>query len=886
MKSIRFITLSGLSLLTLGLTGAAQAQTQTFKSRVSVSAMPTDETTDNGSDVLFEGMYGYKGVAGYRPDNRFFNIEGSATGTAPAGFYGFAAVQFDTQYLKNLLNAAYPTGYTVTGMYLSLSESNAAFTTPGNLLISFVKSEADVQPFGYAYAKTAQTADPYSATGNAEPFLEPGGSWTSTAGAAGQEQVEVFPFATTGAVNNAQLDLIPLYGVATGVPAVNNPSDPTGAHGTDLVNHFLGNNALTVVFNADPTTPKVAATYSASTRVSGTTQYYTPQLIVVAKAGSSVTQPPSIPTLAGVADDQKVTLTWTPSTGATSYTLYRSNASGAETSYKTGLGGTTFTDTGLTNGVTYYYKITASNSAGESGKSNEISATPFLNPPAAPVLTGSAATGLVQLNWTATAHAVTYTLYRSTTPGAEVSYKTNLSRTSLTDFGLTNGTTYYYQVTAVDAAGESVKSNELALTKISVSPFTALSANTGNDAADSDLLNEAMYAPFYNNGATHRNGSGGNFYLNVEGSGQGSATAMPPTLGKFDGYALTRFDTTNIKNQIAENFGAGVAYTTQAISLKLTENNQSFTHPGNILFNLTSDNTSEFGYKYADANQEQALDPFTSSDVLPNEELLEIYPFATTGTANQFSVDTVPLFGSAAIVNPTNPGAGTDLLAAFNNSANRLTFVARPQNADITAGTTTILATPLVGATWNAAAFTSGSTFVAQPQLVVVAVAAQVANTIAGTATYEGVAYPHTGGIALNPVTVTYYNPGDAHLPANVKGTQTITPSATNGSFSFTPTLSGKYDLDFKSAKSLSALVAGVDTSKSQTGVNFILPAGDANNDNFCDTSDFGVLVGVYGADSSVTGSGYDPAADFNYDGIVDTTDFGLLVGNYGAVGQ
>ena len=45
------------------------------------------------------------------------------------------------------------------------------------------------------------------------------------------------------------------------------------------------------------------------------------------------------------------------------------------------------TDTGLTNGVTYYYVVTAENTAGqESGNSSEASATPADVPPAAPLV--------------------------------------------------------------------------------------------------------------------------------------------------------------------------------------------------------------------------------------------------------------------------------------------------------------------------------------------------------------------------------------------------------------------------------------------------------------------------------------------------------------------
>ena len=594
---------------------------------------------------------------------------------------------------------------------------------------------------------------------------------------------------------------------------------------------FYATDAATLTNLVTVTDSGAAATFATLATAATNTAF---RGVEVLGAGVAVgPQIPAAPTLSAVADDQKVTLTWTASPGAASYSLYRSNSTGTETVYLTGLGGTSFTDTGLTNGTTYYYKVTASNAAGESPKSNEVSATPFLNPPAAPVLTASAATGLVQLSWTAPAHAVTYNLYRATATGAETSYKTGLTKTTFTDFGLTNGTTYYYQVTAVDAAGESVKSNEASAKKISVTPFIALSANSGNDAADSDLVNEGMYSTHY--GISHRASPN---YLNAEGVGQG-------VNGEYDGFFALRFDTTNIKNQIAENFG-GAAYNVQNISLKLTESNAAFTAPGNVIFNLTSDNTTEFGYKYADVNEEQTTDPFNAVSTLAGEELLEVYPFTTTGLTNQFAVDTIPLYGSSAIQNPTNAAAGTDLLTAFTASSNRLTFVARPQDSDITNGTTTIAATPLVAATYNGDAFLSGTTPVGQPQLAVVATAAPVV-TISGTATPEGFAFTPTPVLPLDPITVYYFAAGSsAHNLTNPLATQSVTINPANGAFSFTPIKSGSYDLEFKTAKSLSVLLSSVDTTVTKSGLILNLPAGDSDNNNMVDSSDFGTLIGAF----------------------------------------
>jgi len=86
---------------------------------------------------------------------------------------------------------------------------------------------------------------------------------------------------------------------------------------------------------------------------------------------------PSAPqNLQAAAGDGKVALTWSVSTGATSYTVYRHTAT--DSAYAS-IGTTTATqlsDTGVSNGVMYYYVVTASDSTGESGYSNEVTATP------------------------------------------------------------------------------------------------------------------------------------------------------------------------------------------------------------------------------------------------------------------------------------------------------------------------------------------------------------------------------------------------------------------------------------------------------------------------------------------------------------------------------
>ncbi len=88
---------------------------------------------------------------------------------------------------------------------------------------------------------------------------------------------------------------------------------------------------------------------------------------------------PAAPTgLSATAGTAQISLSWTGSSGATSYSIYRGTSAGGEstTAIATGVAGTTYTNTGLTNGTTYYYKVKAVSGGGTSGYSNEVSATP------------------------------------------------------------------------------------------------------------------------------------------------------------------------------------------------------------------------------------------------------------------------------------------------------------------------------------------------------------------------------------------------------------------------------------------------------------------------------------------------------------------------------
>jgi predicted phage tail protein len=126
-----------------------------------------------------------------------------------------------------------------------------------------------------------------------------------------------------------------------------------------------------------------------------------------------------------------------------------------------------WSDLGVAAGETWFYQVAAVNAVDTGARSNEVSATvPFPpDPPSAPTLSATAGNASVTLNWTAPtddggADVTNYEIYRSTTAGAAAYLTTVGDVQTFTDTGPTNGTTYYYQVAAINSAGTGARSNE------------------------------------------------------------------------------------------------------------------------------------------------------------------------------------------------------------------------------------------------------------------------------------------------------------------------------------------------------------------------------------------------------------------------------------------
>ncbi|MGO9230350.1 MAG: SBBP repeat-containing protein, partial [Bryobacteraceae bacterium] len=327
---------------------------------------------------------------------------------------------------------------------------------------------------------------------------------------AGQTQSLNLPIvnATQSSLAGAQNAFLAVYSVPAQASAPAAPTDLTAAAGNGSVTLNWTASSGATSYNVyrgtsagGESTTAIASgitssSYADSGLSNGTKYYY--KVAAVNSGGTSplsaeasATPEPSAPAaptgLTAAAGSGSVALSWTAPSGATSYSVYRGTSAGGEstTAIATGITATAYSDTGLTNGTTYYYKVAAVNSGGTSALSAETSATPEPSAPSAPTgLTATASSGSVTLNWTAPSGATSYNVYRGTSAGGEstTALATGITSASYSDSSVTSGTIYYYKVAAVNGSGTSALSAETSATPQPSAPSapTGLTATAGN----------------------------------------------------------------------------------------------------------------------------------------------------------------------------------------------------------------------------------------------------------------------------------------------------------------------------------------------------------------------------------------------------------------------
>ena len=268
--------------------------------------------------------------------------------------------------------------------------------------------------------------------------------------------------------------------------------------------------------------------------------------------GATVPGAPTTP--AATAGDASATVTWAPpasdgGSAITGYNVYEGTAAGGESTTPLNTAPlppdtTSFPVSGLTNGTTYFFTVTAVNAIGEGPPSAEVSATPASagttpTAPGAPTTPAvTAGDGSATVAWSPPASdggsAVTgYNLYQGTSPGGESTTPINsipLSPTAVSDLvtSLTNGTTYFFTITAINSVGEGAPSAEVSGTPTSTAGPTAPGAPTAPAAAAGDASATVTWSPPATDGGSPITGY--NVYAGPTAGGESTTPLNPAPL--------------------------------------------------------------------------------------------------------------------------------------------------------------------------------------------------------------------------------------------------------------------------------------------------------------------------------------------------------------------
>ena len=176
-------------------------------------------------------------------------------------------------------------------------------------------------------------------------------------------------------------------------------------------------------------------------------------------------------TLAATAvSHQVINIAWTDNdSGESGYLVERSATAGSGFAQIASLAAntTSYSDTGLSANATWFYRVRAAAGTGNSGYSNEATATTLPTPPAAPAsLTATAGGFAVRLEWTAAPAATTYRIKRSTTSGSGFTEVASTTATSFIDLGLAPGVPVFYLVAAETSGSIGADSAEVTATPL------------------------------------------------------------------------------------------------------------------------------------------------------------------------------------------------------------------------------------------------------------------------------------------------------------------------------------------------------------------------------------------------------------------------------------
>jgi fibronectin type 3 domain-containing protein len=176
-----------------------------------------------------------------------------------------------------------------------------------------------------------------------------------------------------------------------------------------------------------------------------------------------------------VPEDQRIKVEWQPpefdwGTEISDYSVYRGTSEDQLTIYKIVDGYTeTITDI-VSNGIPFYYSVTATNIHGESDQTETLMTIASGIPGVVLNVTAEIGDSSAQLKWEGPAHdgglpIISYKVYRGLDiDNIDTEFTLSSGARTFKDTGLENGVTYYYRITAINMKGESARSSAVIVT--------------------------------------------------------------------------------------------------------------------------------------------------------------------------------------------------------------------------------------------------------------------------------------------------------------------------------------------------------------------------------------------------------------------------------------
>jgi formylglycine-generating enzyme required for sulfatase activity/fibronectin type 3 domain-containing protein len=247
-----------------------------------------------------------------------------------------------------------------------------------------------------------------------------------------------------------------------------------------------------IVATAYTDTPSAAGTYRYRVNAYNSAgQGGDAELEVTVPAVLAVPAPPAPDTPIVATGDGQLTIRWTPVAEATAYEVWVGTSPDSSVANMRGndITGDSAVITDLTNGTTYYVWVKAKNSAGTSDFSQMASGVPVAplvapQAPAAPTVT--AGDTQLTVNWAAVDGATAYEVWYGTTnnSASAAKYDAEVTGSSATISGLTNGATYHVWIKAKNSGGTSGFSPDASgtpLARLNTSIIITLSPQTDMD---------------------------------------------------------------------------------------------------------------------------------------------------------------------------------------------------------------------------------------------------------------------------------------------------------------------------------------------------------------------------------------------------------------------